>query len=94
MSGTDLLPGRGEWINGVNCSPAMKLWRANKLAELLDKLYSGVDSLGDRGRSVNYRDGDELQALINKLESQQAMCENGVGLGGRKIFTVPYSKWD
>lgn len=93
MSGSAVLPPRN-WVNGVDCSPAAKIWRARKLQDLLDKLYSGVDSLGDRGRSVNYRDADELRAMINRLENQQAMCETGHGLHGRRVFTVPYGKWD
>jgi hypothetical protein len=94
MSGTDLLPPRGRWVNGVDCSPARQIWRAKRLQELLDKLYSGVDSLGDRGRSVNYVSPEELQHLISNLENQMAMCETGHGLTGRRVFTVPYSKWD
>jgi hypothetical protein len=67
------------------------------LGNLLTKMYGGVTSLSDRGRSVNYYSQDDLQQLINNLRNEMALCENSAGSarlrGPRRAFHVPYSKW-
>lgn len=78
----------------LDCSAPVQAWRKRRLMELMDKYYSGVESVGDRGRSVNYRDADDLQGLMNKLSDQIALCDNVPLYSRPRIFAVPYDKWD
>jgi hypothetical protein len=80
----------------LDCSEEAQRWRKLALARLLEKMYSGVESLGDRGRSVNYHSLDDLQRLVNNLRQEIALCDNtpGADTGGRRIFTIPYNKWN
>lgn len=84
-----------------DCSQPAQDWRRWMLGQLMMKMYTGVESLSDRGRSVNYASLGDLGTLIRSLQGQIALCDNvpgGVGttgaLGrGRRMFYAPYSKW-
>ena len=51
---------------------------------LLAKIRSGVSSVGDRGRSVQYRGPDELWPLAQQLQKELIACELGYWWPGRK----------
>jgi hypothetical protein len=79
----------------IDCSPEAQADRWEKLKGLRDKLYSGVQSISDRSRSVSYYDGVSLRKLISALENEMALCSGCLNrrMTARRIFTVPYDKW-
>jgi hypothetical protein len=76
----------------LDCSDDAQDLRRELLKGLMLKLYSGVDSLSDRGRSVNYLGPDDLQQLIKNLGNEIAKCEGSYQPASR-VFTWDYNKW-
>jgi hypothetical protein len=80
---------------GIDCSPAWQEHRRQMLKDLVEKRYSGVQSLTDRSRSVTYVSPEELNRLIRGLEDEIALCDGTLSrrAHGRRIFTPPLNKW-
>lgn len=76
----------------IDCSDDAQDQRRQLLKDLMAKRFSGVDSLSDRGRSVNYVDGKEMDDLIKRLGNAIAMCEGSYRAPTQVIF-IPYDKW-
>jgi hypothetical protein len=79
----------------LDCSPEAQEDRRKWLKDLLGKVYSGVQSISDRSRSVTYHDGRSMWQLINALRNEIAQCSGCTGRRAyaRRIFHVPYNKW-
>lgn len=71
-------------VPGLDCSDAAQDARRRQLEALLAKICSGVSSVGDRGRSVQYRGPDELWPLAQQLQKELISCELGYWWPGRK----------
>jgi hypothetical protein len=76
----------------LDCSPAEQDKRRQMLEELRGKKFSGVASISDRSRSVNYHDPVQLTKLIRALETEMALCD-GTYRRGRRIWSPAYVKW-
>jgi hypothetical protein len=79
----------------LDCSPEAQEDRRKYLKDLLGKVYSGVQSISDRSRSVTYHDGNSLWRLINGLRDEIALCGGCASRRAvaRRIFYQPYNKW-
>lgn len=76
----------------LDCSLDAQNDRRDFLRALKQKLYSGVESLGDRGRTVKYVSQSDLKEAIDGLEKEIAFCDGTLRVGTR-IRYAPYSKW-
>jgi hypothetical protein len=76
----------------VDCSPAARQERQDQIKALREKIYSGVQSISDRSRSVSYSTGKDLMALLAMLQAEEDVCD-GKPTGQRRVFYAPYSKW-
>ena len=69
---------------GIDCSDAAQDERRRQLAGLRGKIASGVSSVGDRGRSVQYRDAADLERAAQQIQKELISCELGYWWPGRK----------
>jgi hypothetical protein len=79
----------------IDCSPEAQEDRRKWLKDLYGKLYTGVQSISDRSRSVSYHSGNDLWKLINALQGEIALCAGCLNrrATARRIFHVAYNKW-
>jgi hypothetical protein len=84
------VPGRP--LIGVDCSDAAQDERKRQLAGLRAKITSGVAAAGDRGRSVTYRDLQDLQRAANQLQQELASCQLGYWVGRKRLAYVDLVK--
>jgi hypothetical protein len=76
----------------LDCSEDAQARRRQQLAELEAKIFSGVQSVSDRSRSVSYRDLAALWPLRALLLRQIAQCE-GCLFGRSRIYAaLPLTK--
>jgi hypothetical protein len=76
----------------LDCSLEAQDQRRRLLKELIDKRYSGVQSVSDRSRSVSYQDPTTLNRLIRSLRDELAYCD-GTYQRPRRFVYLPYDKW-
>lgn len=74
----------------IDCTVAAQEERKARLKELRAKLYSGVQSVSDRSRSVGYHNDTALAASIARLEREADFCD-GVR-PRRRLFHIPMVK--
>jgi hypothetical protein len=74
----------------VDCSIEAQADRKARLEALRAKLFSGMQSVSDRSRSIGYFNDTALAALIARLEREQDVC-NGVS-PRRRLYHVPMVK--
>lgn len=79
----------------IDCSPEAQDQRRDLLKGLYDKLYSGVQSVSDRSRSVSYHDSTTLRKLINALTQEMQLCGGCLTRrnSARRLFYQAYDKW-
>jgi hypothetical protein len=77
----------------IDCSIQAQDDRRRMLKELLEKRYSGVSSISDRSRSVNYQSPGDLARLIKSLQQEIDYCETGQIARPRRFVHLPYNKW-
>jgi hypothetical protein len=78
----------------LNCSPAANAARLAQIDSLRTQLYGGVAAVGDRGRSVTYRNNADIVNAISALQGELAYCTTGAwpSSGGIKHFTFGQAK--
>ena len=76
---------------GVDCSPEGQALRLQRINDLEGKITSGVKSVVDRGRSVEYQSPEEMQKLLQHLRDEQAAC--ALGTGHRRPIACGTSIW-
>jgi hypothetical protein len=77
----------------LDCSPEGMADKLKQIADLRARLYGGVQAVGDRGRSVTYRDQTDLVRAIKGLEAEVAYCTTGAWpRGPARLYTVPQVK--
>jgi hypothetical protein len=77
----------------LSCSPADQERRELKLKELEDRLYSGVSSVSDRSRSVNYQSPEELRRIIKGLRKDYDFCNGDYAGRGRRVMYSSVYPW-
>jgi len=83
-------PGLPIWLD---CSPEAQAERKRRLAELWAKLFSGVRSVSDRGRSVTYgTDFAAMRPLLKRLQDEITACEVGHWPEENRIEVIDYVK--
>jgi hypothetical protein len=79
----------------LDCSIQAQDKRREMLQALVEKRYSGVQSVSDRSRSVTYHDPVSLAKAINQLQREIDYCDGTLSrrsiLG--RIYHVPYNRW-
>jgi hypothetical protein len=79
----------------LDCSVQAQDKRREMLRDLIEKRYSGVQSVSDRSRSVTYQDPVMLNRLINALQREIDLCDGNLTRStvvGRVHF-VPFNRW-
>jgi hypothetical protein len=78
---------------GLDCSPEAQARRLAWIADLEGKINSGVKSVTDRGRNVEYRSSEEMQKALDHLREEQAACELGYWpLKASRVRYIPLIK--
>jgi hypothetical protein len=75
------------------CTPADQERRKDKIRELEDRLYSGVSSVADRSRSVNYLSPDELRRILKGLRNDYDFCAGQYAGRGRRVAYSSVYPW-
>ena len=78
----------------LDCSSAGNAMRLAQIAALRQQLFAGVDSVGDRGRSVSYRSNSDIVQQINALNAELCYCTTGAWprSAGLRSFTFDQVK--
>ena len=79
----------------LDCSVDMQDKRREMLRDLIEKRYSGVQSVSDRSRSVSYHDPVMLSRLINALQREIDACDGNLSRASvvGRVHFVPYNRW-
>ena len=78
----------------LDCSSVGNNLRLAQIAALRQQLFAGVDSVGDRGRSVSYRSNSDIVQQINALNAELCYCTTGAWprSAGLRSFTFDQVK--
>jgi hypothetical protein len=78
----------------IDCSPEAIARKLAQLDALRQQYYGGVQSVGDRGRSVTYQSMADLVAAINSLQGEISFCTTGAWprAGSMRSFVIPQVK--
>jgi hypothetical protein len=79
-------------IPGLDCSDAAQDVRRQQLADLRAKIASGVQAVGDRGRSVTYRNLQDLERAAQRLQQELDSCILGRWVGRKRLAYVDLVK--
>jgi hypothetical protein len=79
-------------IPGLDCSDAAQAARRQQLEALLAKIRSGVTSVGDRGRSVQYGAAANLWPIAQQLQKELLACELGYWPSRKRLAYIDHVK--